>query len=249
MRRALHAEWTKLRTAGGAGWLLLAAVLATAGGSAASSAAADCSALDCGQDPVRVALFGVQLGQAAIALLGVLAIGEEYGTGLIRATLLATPRRATVLAAKAVLLTGLALAAGALGVLASVPAGHLLLPDGLALPPLTDERFLRAIAGSVLYLAFVALLGLGTATTLRDSTTAAGAVLGLLYLLPLLSAMLHDPDWQRLLWRLSPANAGQALQATASALPLSPAAGLGVISAWAAAALLSGLLVLRSRDA
>jgi ABC-2 type transport system permease protein len=46
-------------------------------------------------------------------------------------------------------------------------------------------------------------------------------------------------------------NAGLAIQATTnlSSLPLSPWAGLGVLAAWAAAALLGGGLLLRLRDA
>jgi ABC-2 type transport system permease protein len=45
--------------------------------------------------------------------------------------------------------------------------------------------------------------------------------------------------------------AGLAIQATTdlNRLPLSPWAGLGVLAAWAAAALLVGGLVLRLRDA
>jgi ABC-2 type transport system permease protein len=45
--------------------------------------------------------------------------------------------------------------------------------------------------------------------------------------------------------------AGLAIQATTglSSLPLSPWAGLGVLAAWTAAALLAGWLVLRLRDA
>ena len=68
------------------------------------------------------------LGQAVIAVLGVLVIGGEYGTGMIRVTLAAMPGRLTVLSAKAVIVTGCALAAGALAVLGSVLAGRLILP-------------------------------------------------------------------------------------------------------------------------
>ena len=63
-----------------------------------------------------------------MAILAVLAISGEYSTGMIRTTLTAMPRRMTVLVAKAVVLTGLALAAGTVGVLASVLAGRLILP-------------------------------------------------------------------------------------------------------------------------
>ena len=63
-----------------------------------------------------------------VALLAVLAIGGEYSTGMIRLTLAAMPRRSRVLAAKAAVVTGWALAAGAVAVLGSVLAGRLILP-------------------------------------------------------------------------------------------------------------------------
>jgi ABC-2 type transport system permease protein len=46
-------------------------------------------------------------------------------------------------------------------------------------------------------------------------------------------------------------NAGLAIQATTDlrSLPISPWAGLGVLAAWTAAALLTGALLLRLRDA
>ncbi len=50
-----------------------------------------------GQDPTKLALIGVDLGQAVIAVLAVLAVTEEYGTGMIRVTLAAMPRRAVML--------------------------------------------------------------------------------------------------------------------------------------------------------
>ena len=55
-----------------------------------------------GADPAKISLTGVYLGQVIVALLAVLAVGGEYGTGMIRVTLAATPRRTAVLGAKAV---------------------------------------------------------------------------------------------------------------------------------------------------
>ncbi|MGI8333816.1 ABC transporter permease [Actinomadura scrupuli] len=258
MRRELRAEWTKLRTVAGPGGLLLATVALTVAVSAGASAAVTCPSAGCDQDAARISLLGIQVGQAVVAMLAVLAISGEYGTGMIRTTLTAMPRRTTFLAAKAALITGLTLAAGTVAVLASVLAGRLILPgNGFTAahgyPPLslTDGPTLRAAAGSVLYLALIALLSLGIATALRDSAAAIGGVLGLLYLFPVVIFMVPDLDWKRHLWQISPMNAGLAIQATVDLphLPLSPWAGLGVLAAWAAAALLGGGLLLRLRDA
>ena len=69
-----------------------------------------------GEDPTKISLIGVDLGQAIVAVLGVLVISEEYGTRMIRTTLAAIPRRMTVLATKAVNLIVLTAVASALGV-------------------------------------------------------------------------------------------------------------------------------------
>lgn len=258
MRQQLHAEWTKLRTVAGTGWLLLGLVMLTVTVSVVAAAAVSCTSAGCDYDPAKISLFGVQVGQAMVAILAVLAISGEYSTGMIRTTLAARPRRVTVLAAKAAVVTGLTLAAGTVAVLASMMVGRrVLLDNGFTRGPgspmlsLAEGPMLRAALGSVLYLVLIALLSLGIAAAVRDSATAIGAVLGLLYVLSILPFMIADPAWQKLLWQLSPMNAGLAIQATThlSILPLSPWAGLGVLAAWAAAALLGGGLLLRLRDA
>ena len=76
-----------------------------------SGAPAACAPAATGADPAKISLTGIYLGQVIVALLAVLAVGGEYGTGMIRVTLAATPRRLTVLAAKTVVVTGWALAA------------------------------------------------------------------------------------------------------------------------------------------
>ena len=256
--RALLAEWTKVRTAPGTIWLLLGAVALTVALGAAAAAAARCPAAGCGQDPARISLTGVDLGQAVIAIVAVMAISGEYSTGMIRTTLAAVPRRTAVLAAKAAVVTGLVLAAGTAAVLGSLLAGRFILPGhgftpahGFPALSLTDGPVLRAAVGSVLYLALIALLSLGAATALRDSAVAIGGVLGLLYLLPIVAAMVPDPHLQRHLRQAAPMTAGLDIQATTGlrGLPLSPWGGLGVLAAWAVGTLLAGGLLLRIRDA
>jgi ABC-2 type transport system permease protein len=255
---ALRAEWTKARTLASTGWLLLAAVVLTVAVSTAVSSAVRCPAGNCAEDPAKISLTGIYLGQAAVAILAVLMISGEYSSGMIRVTLSAVPRRTTVLAAKAAIVTGLALACGAVAVLACVLAGQVILP-GHGIDPahgypslsLADGPVLRAAFGSVLYLALIALLSLGTATAVRESAAAIGIVLGLLYLFPIVGAVLGGSPLARHLQQIGPMTAGLAIQATTglNRLPIGPWAGLGVLTAWAAAALLAGGLLLRLRDA
>jgi ABC-2 type transport system permease protein len=193
-----------------------------------------------------------------VAVVAVLAISGEYSSGMIRTTLAAMPRRTTVLAAKAALITGLTLAAGTLAILGSLLAGRLILPGhgftaahGFAPLSLAGGPVLRAAAGSVLYLALIALLSLGAATAVRESAAAIGIVLGLLYLFPIVAGVVSDPYVQRHLQQIAPMTAGLEIQATTGlrSLPIGPWAGLGVLAAWTAAALLAGGLLLRLRDA
>lgn len=252
MRLALHAEWTKIRTVASPLWLLLGTVAATVALSAGAISVVTCTASGCGGDATRFSLIGVQLGQAPLAILAVLVISGEYSSGMIRTTLAAMPHRATALAAKAVTLTGLAAAAGTVAVLGSLLAAWLILPGhGYPGLSLADGPTLRAVVGSILYLALIALLSLGVAAIVRDSATSIGVVLGLLYLFPILAQTIGDPHWQRLLQQIAPMSAGLTIQATTdlSSLPISPWAGLGVTAGWAATALLGGGLLLHSRDA
>ena len=128
MTDALHAEWTKLRTVSGTWWLVVGAVTLTVAASAGIAASTHVSPGGAGQDPTKLSLVGVALGQAVVAVLALLAVTEEYGTGMIRATLAATPRRAVMLGAKAVNVAGLALVTGGLAVAGCLIAGRLLLP-------------------------------------------------------------------------------------------------------------------------
>jgi ABC-2 type transport system permease protein len=259
--RGLHAEWTKLRTLPANAWL----VAATAGFTVAASVAAlstvdtsHCpSPAECFEDTTKLSLAGVWFGQVAVLVLAVGMIGGEYGTGLIRATLAAHPRRHAVLATKAAILSAAVAVAGTAGVLGALAAGRFILPgNGFSAehgyPPLsvTDPATLRAAAGTVLYLVLVGVLALGVATAVRSTAGAVTGVLSLLYLAPVLAGLVSDPVWHERLAKLAPMTAGLAIQATRDLdrLPIGPWAGLGVLAAWAAVAVLAGGVVFTVRD-
>ncbi len=263
---ALHAEWTKLRTLASTWWLLLAAAALTVVVSAAVAAAYRCSPgagggcapAATGADPAKISLTGVYLGQVIVALLAVLAVGGEYGTGMIRVTLAATPRRLTVLAAKTVVVTGWALVGGLASMAGWLLAGRLIRPghglsaaNGYLVPSLANGTDLRAFGGSVLYLVLIAVLALGVTTAVRDSAVAIGLVLALLYLFTIVASVIPNRDLSRHLEQLAPMTTGLYIQATVgvAALPLTPWQGLGVLALWAIGALLLGAAVLRLRDA
>ena len=259
LTRALHAEWTKLRTVSGPAWLLLAiAALTVAVGLAAVGATHCPEGMTCPVDTTKLSLTGVQFGQAVVAILAVLTISNEYGSGMIRTTLAAMPNRLAVLAAKAILLAALVLVAGAVAVFGSVLAGHLILPGhgftaarGFHPVWLSYGPTLRAACGSVLYLGLIALMSLGVAVIVRDSAVSIGVVLALLYLFPILLSFIGNAHWQHRLERWTPTIAGLTIQDTLGVrhLAITPWAGLGVLALWAAAALIAGAWTFRLRDA
>ena len=83
---AVRAEWIKLRTVSSSGWLLLAFAVVTTTVSSAVVAVEKYSSASCAVDTTKVSLTGVQVRQAAVAILAVMVIGGEYGSGMIRVT-------------------------------------------------------------------------------------------------------------------------------------------------------------------
>jgi ABC-2 type transport system permease protein len=217
---------------------------------------ARCSSATCGLDPATVSFTGIYPAQAVAAVAGVLAIGNEYSTGLIKLSLTAMPQRLTWLFAKAAVLAAPVLAASALAVAGAALAGRLILPGHGFTPAhgyasLTSATDLRAAAGAALYLTLIALLSLGIATAVRDSAVAVGLVLGALYLFPITAALVSNPAISRHLEQIGPLPAGLDAQATTgiNRLPLTPWQGLGVVALWTVGALLLGALALKFRDA
>jgi ABC-2 type transport system permease protein len=256
MNNALHAEWTKVRTVAGPAWLLAGVIALTVALGLAVTSTVRCSSAGCGMDPAKVSFTGIYLGQAVVAVAGVLAIGNEYSTGMIRLSLTAVPRRLTLLFAKAAVLAGPMLIASLLAVAASAVIGWLILPGrgftpGHGYASLTAGADLRAVVSAVLYLTLIALLSLGVAAAVRDSAVAIGLVLGLLYVFPIVASLVSDPTVSRHLQQIGPMSAGLDAQATigVKSLPLTPWQGLGVVVLWTAGALLLGALALKSRDA
>jgi ABC-2 type transport system permease protein len=254
--QALHAEWTKSRTVAGPAWLLAGVITLTVAVGVAAASVARCHSARCGIDPATVSFTGIYPAQAVAAVAGVLAIGNEYSTGMIKLSLTAMPQRLTWFFAKATMLTAPVLTASALGVAGAAVAGRLILPGHGFTPAhgyasLTSATDVRAAAGAVLYLTLIALLSLGLAAAVRDSAAAVGLVLGVLYLFPLAADLVADPHLSRHLNQIGPLPAGLDAQATigVKALPLTPWQGLGVVALWTTGALLLGALVLQFRDA
>jgi ABC-type transport system involved in multi-copper enzyme maturation permease subunit len=198
-------------------------------------------------DPTNSSMVGCfVLAQLAMGALGVLSASSEYGTGLIRTSLAAVPRRGRVLAAKAGVIALTSLVAGLVAVVVAFLAGQWVL-DSVGAPSASigDPHVLRALFGGALWLAGIGLLGLGFGVLVRATAGAFAVLVAATLVAPLLAGML--PSWFAKWW---PPIAGQAVFRTVPEPgALSAWAGLAVMYGGTAAVLAAAYVVLRTRDA
>ncbi|HXW47433.1 MAG TPA: ABC transporter permease subunit [Streptosporangiaceae bacterium] len=209
-------------------------------------------------------LVGVFLGLIAIAVVAAMFFTAEYRRGLIRTTLAATPRRGSVLAAKAVVIGAVAFVTGLIAVAVSIAVG---VPreenQGQVLLPATGLTELRVIVGTAAMLALAAVLAVCLGAILRRSAAAITVAI-LLVFVPFLLALLNIVPASVGAWllRVTPAAAVAIEQSiprypqvqtfvspVRGYYPLSPYAGFGVLCLWVAAAVALALFTLRRRDA
>lgn len=251
----VRAEWTKLRSVRSTVWTLLATVGLALGFGAliAASQMASWDDLDAAErlrfDPTSFSLSGLFLAQLAVGVLGVLVVTSEYATGQIRATLAATPQRLTVLAAKATTFTAVVFGTGLVASFAAFFVGQAIFaPKGLD-ASISDPGVLRAVVGGALYLTGIGLLGVGVGTILRRTAGAVATLVGLLFVLPIVTGFLPT-SFQEGVGRYFPAQAGMAVfNVVPDPRALSPWTGFAVLLAYGAVGLAAGGLALVRRDA
>ena len=257
--RLLVSEWTKLRSVRSTVASLGLLVVLTLGFTVLFTwlTVSQWSRADASQqrqqimaDPVSTILgAGFRLSQLTVCVLGVLVITSEYATGMIRASLLATPRRVPMLAAKSVVFAVLVLVVGELVAFPSFFIGAAIL-HGKASVSLGDAGVLRAVAGSGLYLAVLGLFALAIGGLVRQTAAAITGVIGFVLVLAPLAQLLpgsfgkHVHAWL-------PSEAGH-LIAQAHQGPhdlLTPWQGFGVFCLWTAVLLAAAAYLLQRRDA
>ena len=255
----LRAEWTKIRSVRSTVWTLVIFVVVCIGFTALitwltethwygpKAAPRDVRAL---ADPVGFILgTGVGLGQLAIGVLGVLVITSEYSTGVIRASLLAVPRRLPVLAAKAVVFAVLLLVVTEIVAFCSFFVGSAILHAHVQVS-LSGSGVTRAVIGAGLYLTVLGLLALAIGTMIRHTAGAISTVIGVVFVLPILSGLLPS-SWGAHINAYLPEQAGTLITHTQeqSGDLLSPWQGFGVLCIWTVLALAAAAYLLERRDA
>jgi ABC-2 type transport system permease protein len=248
----IRSEWTKLRSVRSTWIAALSAVgsgvaLSVLGSSDLLSASA--ADLPAGWDPTAQSLKGFLFAQLIVGMLGALSVTPEHRTGLIGTSLVFVPSRSRLLAAKAAVVTGIALAVGTLTTMLSFTVVQLMVrSSGLPAAGLGDPGVVRALAGGVLYLTLVGLLGVAVGSLARSATTSLAVLVGALLLVPALGPGLPGAvgDWFGRFW---PITAGQSAYAV---VPVGgrtgPGPGLLILALAAGGITLAGHLVFRRRD-
>ena len=243
-------EWRKLRSVRSTWWTLavfaagMVGLAILVGLKAPAHPGAD-------YDPTEDGFAGLAIGQLALGALGVLALSTEFGSGSIRATFAAVPRRGLVLAAKAAVITAVTLAAGEVLAFASFAAGQAAaraaVPHGLS-ATLGQPGVLRAVLMAGAYPALIALIGLGLAGLIRHTAGAISAVVGVVFVLPLILLPLGEHSAvMKFLPEIIAENSLTAVKPVADSL--SAGAGLAMLCLYAAVALAAGGWALARRDA
>src|SRR5487761_412141 len=145
MRGALASEFTKIRSVRSTYWTLAALLVvsigigaAITGGSAASFSHNPGN--KAGFDATQTSLIAFfEIGQLIIAVIAAMAITSEYSTGMIRTSLTAQPRRGTIYAAKAIVLTSLTLVISLVTSFAAFFIGQALLSSSGVSPSLSPS--------------------------------------------------------------------------------------------------------------
>ncbi|MEU5954768.1 ABC transporter permease [Streptomyces sp. NPDC047525] len=199
-------------------------------------------------DPVTYALLGTQIGQVAIAVLGILITAGEYSTGMVRATMAAVPRRLPVLWAKTAVFGTVALGTLVVTNFVTFPLAQMFLGGTDLEAALGDPGIARALAGSAAGTALIGVIVLGLGSAMRSVPGTIGAYVGGLILLPQLATMIPNDTVQDALGYF-PLPAAESLAALhTSSGDLSPGAGLLALCVWAVASLAAAAYLLKRRD-
>jgi ABC-2 type transport system permease protein len=258
--RDLRAEWTKIRSVRSTPWSLLVFVVLALGLTALftwltvkqiQNGHADRRSAAIFADPVSFILgTGISFGQLAICVLGVLTITSEYATGVIRASLLAVPKRLPMLAAKALVFAALIFAVAEATMFSSFLIGKPLIHP-LSTVTLGQPGVTRAVIGAGLYLTVLGLFALAIGALIRHTAGAIAIVIGLVLVVGPLLGLLDSYWWGAHIHAWFPTVAGGYITADhqQSDQLLSPWQGFAVFCGWTVLLLAAAGYLLRRRDA
>ena len=185
---AIASEWTKIRSVRSTMWTLGVFVLLVIGiGTLTGVVVANSDPALSGESPLGLGFFGLLLGSMCIITLGVLTTASEYGTGMVRTTMVACPSRGRVLAAKGIVFFLVAFAVTLVS--ASLVAFlHVAMLEGQGSKDPSGGEWLRGTVGISAYVALLGLFSLAVGSIIRHSAGAITIMIGTV-LAPLVIAL------------------------------------------------------------
>lgn len=268
----LRSEWIKLRSLRSTVWCLGLVVLLTVGFGPLLALTLNTpeggTLPDANQHQlqVQVATLGVNFTQLIVAVLGVLVISGEYGTGMIRSTFVAVPGRLGAFFAKAIVLAVTTFVVGVISIaLSAVVAWPIIAGKGVSVSPM-DSSVLLPLLGGAGYLTLIAVLAFAFGAILRNSAGGIATILGLVLVVPTILqilASLTKATWITNVSAFLPSVAGgkmfdyvdsaTATQAADEAAKqglvyILPWEGLLVLAAWVVIGLVVGAVLTKRRD-
>lgn len=273
----LRSEWIKLRSLRSTMWCYIIIVLLTVGLglliAAAVPAIKGVASHDSQQSTwVTAATLGIGFGQLVSAVLGALVITGEYGTGMIRSTFAAVPKRLPAIIAKVLVFGVSTFVVGLVSLIAAALVTAPLLPAKGVHPDFGDGAVWLALIGGAGYLALIGVLSLGIGLILRNSAGSIAASLGLVLVVPIILQVLArvtQAEWPGNIAAFLPSDAGSKLYAYPAAaqtvtsrsgaggaagtaiqnITLDSWQGLLVLLGWFAVAFVVGAILVKRRDA
>lgn len=205
----LRSELTKLRTLRATFWSFVAAVAIVLGLGALI-------AWGVSQHPQGTNAFNAisaswGLGQLAFLVLGVMTMTNEYSSGLVTNTFLATPKRSHVLVAKAFGFTAVTLVVAEVMSFANFFIEHGILSSTSDLGlnfGISGPNVVRSLIGTGIYAALIGLMGMGLGTLLRHTAGAIVVGVAIMLVLPALATALPN-SWSQPIGEYWPTEAGR----------------------------------------
>ncbi|MGW3039475.1 ABC transporter permease [Kitasatospora sp. NPDC001159] len=194
----LAAEWIKLRSLRSTYWVLALASLAAIVINI-NAVHTDLTYIDHppppmpGMEPYKydplfhgLSSIASDLMAVAAGSLGAITVFGEYTTGMIRTTFAAVPDRRGVIAAKVLLIGGIAGLAGVVVSTASFFGINAMLASRHVGLSITDEGCLRAVLGYAAIVPTCALIGMALGALLRHATASIVSLVMLMFIMPLM---------------------------------------------------------------
>lgn len=200
--RMIRSEWAKFWSLRSSYFTLLGTVVAVIGLGALFTffTVNRWSTLDpaekLGIDPTGMSVRGWAIAQLVVGVLGVMVITGEYGTGMIRSSLAAAPKRLPVLYAKAIVFAVITFVVTTVTTIIAFYVGQGIFSSVHVSTTLSAPGVLRAVIGVGLYLTVVGLLGIGLGFIIRNTAGTIATLFGILLVLPVLGGAL-PPTWAK----------------------------------------------------